>query len=129
MTSPHYLDGFVFPIKKIQIEEYQKAAMQVAKIWKDHGAIDYLEFQSDGSHIEGTLSFDAMINANEDEQIIFGWTLFPSKEVRDKAHKLVAEDPRMTEIVGPLVDPERMIFDAGRMVYGGFNTLVGNKDN
>ena len=36
----------------------------------------------------------------------------------------VPTDSRMTELVAPLTDPKRLIFDAERMVYGGFQPLV-----
>jgi uncharacterized protein YbaA (DUF1428 family) len=60
----------------------------------------------------------------EDEAVVFGWVVFPSKEVRDRANKQVPEDSRMAELVAPLTDPGRLIFDAERMIYGGFQPLV-----
>jgi uncharacterized protein YbaA (DUF1428 family) len=64
------------------------------------------------------------VEAKADEVVIFGWVVFESKAVRDKANEQVSMDPRMQDLVGPLVDPSRVIFDAGRMVYGGFKSLV-----
>ena len=43
---------------------------------------------------------------------------------RDLANARVAADPRMTDLIAPLTDPSRIIFDATRMVYGGFEPLV-----
>jgi len=54
--------------------------------------------------------------------------VFPSKEIRDLANKKVPTDPRMTELVGPLTDAKKIIFDANRMVYGGFRPLVQSKN-
>lgn len=120
----HYIDGFVLPIPRMYLDEYKKAAEQVAEIWKEYGAIAYHEFVGDDLSLEGTRSFLEAVNAKEDEEIIFGWVVFPSKAIRDLANKKVPEDPRMSEIVVPLLDPGKLIFDASRMVYGGFQPLV-----
>lgn len=120
----NYIDGFVFPIAKIHLDEYKSVAQKVAEIWKEYGAIAYYEFMGDDMFLEGTKSFIATIEAKEDEEVVFGWVVFPSKEIRDLANKKVPEDPRMTALIEPLIDPNKLIFDASRMVYGGFRSLV-----
>lgn len=123
----NYIDGFIFPIQTINLDEYQKAAEKVAKIWKEHGALDYHQFVSDDLSLEGTKSFSEAVQTSAGESIVFGWVVFPSKEIRDLANKKVPADPRMKALVDPLIDPERIIFDASRMVYGGFRSLVESK--
>ena len=120
----NYIDGFIFPIPQDQLAQYQNIASQVAEIWKEYGALDYFEFVGDDLSLEGTRSFTEAIAIKPDEAVIFGWVAFPSREVRDRANEQVPQDPRMPELVGPLVDPSHMIFDASRMVYGGFRKLV-----
>lgn len=120
----NYIDGFVFPIPKIRIDEYQKVAQQVAAIWKEYGAIAYHEFVGDDMHLDGTKSFTETLNPKEGEDVVFGWVVFPSKEVRDMANQKVPQDPRMAALVEPLINPEKLIFDASRMLYGGFKSLV-----
>lgn len=83
-----------------------------------------LEFVGEDLYFEGTKSFAETIDAKEDEEIIYGWVVFPSKEVRDLANKKVPTDPRMPELVAPLTNSEKLIFDASKMVYGGFKLLV-----
>ena len=39
----NYIDGFVFPIAKVNIIPYQKIAKQVSDIWVEHGALAYYE--------------------------------------------------------------------------------------
>lgn len=123
----NYIDGFVFPVPKIYLDEYKKVAEQVAEIWKEYGAIAYFEFIGDDLSLEGTKSFIETVNVKDDEEIIFGWVVFPSKEIRDIANKKVPTDPRMETLVAPLVNPNRLIFDPSRMVYGGFRLLVHSK--
>lgn len=119
-----YIDGFVLPIPRKHLDEYKNAALQVADIWKAYGALAYNEYVGDDLRLEGTRSFAEAAEVHEDEVVVFGWVLFPSKEVRDAANQQVPKDPRMTAIVEPLTHTDRLIFDAGRMVYGGFSPLV-----
>ena len=121
----NYIDGFVFPVPRIHLEEYKEVATAVAEIWKEHGALAYYEYVGDTTALEGTRSFADFVEAKRDEVVIFGWVVFDSRETRDLANARVASDPRMTELVAPLTDPSRMVFDASRMVYGGFEGLVG----
>ena len=62
--------------------------------------------------------------AKNDDTIVFGWVVFESREARDLANERVAVDPRMTDLIDPLTHSSRPIFDAKRMVYGGFQSLV-----
>ncbi len=124
----NYIDGFVLPIPRIYLDEYKKVVEKVAEIWKEYGAIAYFEFVGDDLTLEGTKSFLEAVDAKEDEEIVYGWVVFPSKEIRDIANKKVPADPRMTELVTPLTNPEKLIFDAGRMVYGGFKPLVQSNE-
>ena len=124
---PNYIDGFVFPISKIHLEEYKAVAEKVAEIWKEYGAIAYFEFVGDDMCLEGVKSFIETVEAKEDEEVLFGWVVFPTKEIRDQANKKVPMDSRMTELVEPLMNPNKLIFDASRMVYGGFHPLVSSK--
>lgn len=120
----NYIDGFVLPVPRDQIETYREVAKKVAEIWKEHGALDYAEYIGDDFHLEGTRSFVDATNTEEDEVIIFGWVTFESREARDLANERVASDPRMTELISPLTNASRPIFDAKRMLYGGFRSLV-----
>ncbi|MFT4525697.1 MAG: hypothetical protein ACI85F_001852 [Bacteroidia bacterium] len=120
----NYIDGFVLPIPQIYLKEYKLVAETVASIWKEHGALEYFEFVGEDLRLDGTRSFPELMDAKEDESIVFGWVVFESREARDLANKLVANDPRMIDLIAPLTDPSRMVFDATRMVYEGFQQLV-----
>ena len=120
----NYIGGFVLPIPRIHLTEYKRVAEKVAEIWKEYGALAYFEYVGDDLEFEGTRSFIEVVDLKEDEVIVFGWVIFPSKEIREKANKQVPTDSRMTKLVAPLTDPKRLIFDAERMIYGGFQPLV-----
>ncbi|NBB88918.1 MAG: DUF1428 family protein [Bacteroidetes bacterium] len=120
----NYIDGFVLPLARTHLDEYKRVAEKVADIWKEYGALAYFEYVGEDLKLEGTRSFIELVDVKEDEAVIFGWVVFPSRAVRDRANQQVPTDPRMAEIIGPLTDPERMIFNAERMFYGGFQPLV-----
>lgn len=120
----NYIDGFVLPVPRDRLQMYAEVSENVAKIWKEYGALEYFEYVSDESNLEGTRAFTDVVNTKEDETVIFGWVVFASREARDLANEKVASDPRMAELIGPLVKTARPIFDAKRMVYGGFRSLV-----
>ena len=119
-----YIDGFVLPIPCHRLSVYKRVAEAVADIWKEHGALDYREYVGDDLCLEGTGSFIDIVAADRDEIIVFGWVVFDSREARDRANKKVAADPRMKSLLEPLLDSSAPVFDAKRMVYGGFRPLI-----
>lgn len=119
-----YIDGFVFPLPRKHLKQYQAVAEAVAEIWKEYGALGYYEFLGDDLSLAGTRSFTEIVDLKDDEVVVFGWVVFPSKTVRDAANKKVPADSRMNDLVAPLTGDERQIFDAQRMIYGGFQALV-----
>ena len=122
---PNYVDGFVFPISLEFLEQYKPVASAVAEIYKEHGALDYLEFVGDDLSRDGTRSFTDAVGSTEGETVVFGWIVFESKESRDEVNKKVESDPRMVDLVAPLMNPSNPVFDPTRMAYGGFLPLVG----
>ena len=116
----HYVDGFVFPVPRDRLSEYKRVAEAAAEIWKEHGALDYLEYVGDDLKLEGTRSFTDLVAATENETIVFGWVVFESREARDLANEKVAADPRMADLIAS----SNSGFDAKRMAYGGFQSLV-----
>lgn len=120
----NYIDGFVLPVPRIHLDEYKSVAEKVAEIWKEYGALAYFEYVGEDLKLEGTRSFIEVVNLKADEVVVFGWVLFPSKETRDLANKQVPNDQRMIALVAPLTESTKLVFDASRMVYGGFHPLV-----
>jgi len=120
----NYIDGFVHPVPRTHLKEYKLVVDRIAEIWKEHGALDYFEYVCEDLKLEGTRSFPDFVRAKEDEAVLFGWVVFDSRESRDLINKKVATDSRMTDLMAPLTNASKTIFDASRMVYGGFESLV-----
>lgn len=115
-----YVDCFLFPIATDAIPVYSEIAEAVARIWVEHGAVEYREFLGADLNFNRTLSFTSLLNTAEDETVIFGYVIFRSEKERNLAHKRVPSDPRMNKLVAPLMVGEKKIFDPERMAFGGF---------
>lgn len=113
-----YVDGFIVAVKKERLEEYRKLAELACKVWKEYGAINYVEAVADDAPVGKLTSFPRAVLLEEDEVVIFSYITYPSREVRDACMKKVMEDPRMKESMN------NVPFDAPRMIYGGFNMIV-----
>lgn len=113
-----YVDGFVAAVPKQNLDRYKAMARTAGEVWREHGALSYVECISDDvTHGEVT-SFPRSVQAKEDEVVVFAWIVYQSREQRDAVMAKVLADPRLKH------DPENMPFDARRMMYGGFESFL-----
>lgn len=115
----HYVDGYVLPLPKRALPAYRQMAKVAAKVWKDHGALEYRECIGDDLKPKMGLPFPRGIKSKAGETIVFAWIMFKSRAHRDRVNAKVMEDPRLAEM-----DIKEMPFDCERMLYGGFETIV-----
>lgn len=54
------------------------------------------------------------------ETVVFAWITYKSRAARDRINAKVMADPRLKS----MMDPKSTPFDARRMIYGGFESLV-----
>jgi uncharacterized protein YbaA (DUF1428 family) len=113
-----YVDGFVIAVPMDRIDEYEKVARDAAALWREHGALSVTECLADDVPYGERTSFPRAVQATDDETVVFSWIVYESREVRDEVNRKVMADPRMQG------DMSEMPFDAKRMIYGGFRTLV-----
>jgi len=121
-----YIDGFVIPVPKANMAEYKRVATLASKVWKEHGALEYIEAVGDDFPVcdDGGKSAPELIGASDQEMIIFSYIVYESREHRDAVNAKVMEDPRMKEIC-PGVNPEvALLFDFKRMIFGGYQVIV-----
>ena len=117
---PEYVDGFVLPVPKKNIPAYRRLAKIAAKVWMEHGALQYRECVGDDLAVKFGLPFPGIVKPKPGETIVFAWITFKSRAHRDRVNAKVMKDPRLT--CG--MDPKKMPFDCKRMSYGGFTVLV-----
>lgn len=115
---PVYVDGFVMPVPLDKITEYRKLARTAARIWREHGALDYRECVGEDLKNEWGVAFPQLAGAGEGETVVFSWITYKSRKHRDKVNAKAIADPRLK------CNASAMPFDCKRMAYGGFKTLV-----
>jgi uncharacterized protein YbaA (DUF1428 family) len=115
---PRYVDGFVLPVPKNKLAAYRAMARRGAKIWMDHGALEYRECVGEDLKIPFGMPFPKGIKSKPNETIVFAWIVYKSRKHRDSVNKKVMSDPRLKTETGP------MPFDPKRMLYGGFEVMV-----
>ncbi len=114
-----YVDGFILPVPKRNLRAYRALARSAAKIWKEYGALDYRECVAEDVKVGKWTSFPRSVKLKPNETVIFSWITYKSRKHRDRVNAKVMKDPRIAGL-----DPKTMPFDAKRMIYGGFETLV-----
>lgn len=117
---PKYVDGFVVPVPKKNLKVYARLAKIACKVWREHGALDYMECVGDDLNLPFGLSFPKGIRLKKGETVCFSFIVYKSKAHRDRVNKRAMADPRLTECC----DPKNMPFDPQRMLVGGFKALV-----
>jgi uncharacterized protein YbaA (DUF1428 family) len=115
-----YVDGFVLPIPKDKVNVYRSIAEQAAKIWREHGALEYRECIAEDMDAKEMIAFPRLAGAGPDETVVFSWILFESRSSRDEVNAKVMADERLKG----MCEENGVPFDYKRMAYGGFQTLV-----
>ena len=111
-----YVDGFVVPVPKKNIEAYRRLAQKAGKIWKEYGALEYRECVADDLDVKFGVPFSRQMKLKPGETAMFSWIVYKSRAQRDRVNAKVMADPRLKNAPMP--------FDFKRMVWGGFSVLV-----
>jgi uncharacterized protein YbaA (DUF1428 family) len=114
-----YVDGFVFAVPKNKVDEYRKVARKAGKIWREHGALEYIECIGDDVPKGKVTDFQMSVKAKRNEVVGFSWIVYKSRKHRDAVNKKVMSDPRISGY-----DQKEMPADMSRMIYGGFKAIV-----
>jgi uncharacterized protein YbaA (DUF1428 family) len=114
-----YVDGFVLPVPKGKVDEYRRIARRAGKVWREHGALEYVECVAEDVSRGKVTSFPRSVDAKRGETVVFAWITYRSRAHRDKVNRKVMADPRMADM-----DPQDMPVDMKRLIYGGFEAIV-----
>ena len=114
-----YVDGFVLPIAKKNLAAYRRLARKAAKVWRDHGALEYRECVGEDLKVKGpSLPAPRPVPARRD-----GGVRVDRLPVRARTGTASTprsmNDPRLAGM-----DLKSMPFDVKRLAYGGFAILV-----
>jgi uncharacterized protein YbaA (DUF1428 family) len=115
-----YVDGFVVPVPKKNLQAYRRLARKAGKIWREHGALEFRECVADDVKVGKWTSFPRSVKLKSGETVVFSWITYKSRSHRDRVNAKVMKDKRLAK----MMDPKAMPFDGKRMVYGGFKVLL-----
>lgn len=116
----NYVDGFVVPVPKKKLAAYRRMATIAGKVWREFGAIEYVECVADDVKPGKLTSFPQSVKLKPGEVVVFSWVVYKSRAQRDRVMKKVMADPRLRKMMNPKTQP----FDGKRMFWGGFTTMV-----
>ncbi len=115
-----YVDGFVVPVPKKNLAAYRKMAQKAGKVWREHGALEYVECVGDDVKPGKLTSFPQSVKLKPGETVVFSWVVYKSRAQRDRVMAKVMKDPRLAS----MMDPKAMPFDGKRMFWGGFKVMI-----
>ena len=115
-----YVDGYVLPVPKKNLQIYRRMAQKAGNIWREYGALEFRECVGDDLKTKMARSFPSMVKPKRGEAVVFSWIVFKSRAHRDSVNAKVMKDPRLAT----MMCMKSMPFDSKRMVYGGFKTIV-----
>lgn len=114
-----YVDGFVLPVPEDRLDEYKRLARLGARVWLEHGALEYMESVADDVAPGKRTSFPRSVKLKAGEVVVFSYVRYRSRAHRDRVLAKVMKDPRLAGL-----GPNSMPFDSKRMFWGGFRSLV-----
>ena len=115
-----YVDGFIVPVPKKKIGAYRSMAKKASKVWREHGALEFRENVADDVKVGKWTSFPRSVKLKRNETVVFSYIVYKSRKDRDRVLAKVMKDKRLAK----MMNPKAMPFDARRMIYGGFKTMV-----
>lgn len=113
-----YVDGFVLPVPKKKLGAYRALARKAGKIWKEYGALEFVECVADDVKPGKWTSFPQSVKLKAGEAVVFSYIVYKTRKDRDRILAKVMSDRRLK------MEPGDMPFDGKRMFWGGFKTLV-----
>lgn len=115
-----YVDGYVLPVSKKNLQAYARMAKRTGQIWREHGALEVRECAGDDLTVTCGVRFLHIAKAKPGETVVLSWIAYKSRVHRDRVNTKVIKDPRILR----MCDSASMPFDVKRMAYGGFKILI-----
>jgi uncharacterized protein YbaA (DUF1428 family) len=114
-----YVDVFVVPVPNKNIKDYRGNAELFGKVWREHGALSFIEVEADDAPMGKVTSFPQSVDLKPDETVFVGIATYASRAHRDEVSAKAMKNPRMSGM-----NAASMPFDAKRMFWGGFKPFV-----
>src|ERR1700752_501699 len=101
-----YVDGFVVSVPQKNVSAYRRIAQKAGKVWRSHGALEYIECVGDDVKPGKLTSFPQSVKLKPSETVVFSWIVYKSRGHRDRVNAKVMKDPRLAK----MMDPKSMPF-------------------
>jgi uncharacterized protein YbaA (DUF1428 family) len=115
-----YVDGFIVAVPKKNLDAYRRMAKKAGKVWREYGALEYREWVAEDVKVGKLTSFPRSVKLKPGETVVFSWITYKSRGQRDRINAKVMADKRLAD----MMDTKSLPFDAKRLIYGGFESLV-----
>jgi uncharacterized protein YbaA (DUF1428 family) len=119
-----YVDGYVIPVPRKKLAAYRRMASEAGRIWRKHGALQYVETAADDVKAGKWTSFPQSVKLKKGEVVVFSFVVYRTRAQRDRVNKRVMKifmsDPKWKKYM----DPKNLPFDGKRMFWGGFRAIV-----
>jgi uncharacterized protein YbaA (DUF1428 family) len=119
-----YVDGYVLPVPRKKLAAYRRMAADAGKVWRKHGALQYVEAVADDVKPGKWTSFPQAVKLKRGEVVVFAFVVYRSRAQRDRVNQRVMKqltaDPKWKKYM----DPKNVPFDGKRMFFGGFKPFV-----
>jgi len=113
-----YVEGFVVAVPAANKDAYRKQAADAAPLFQEFGVRRHVEAWGDDVPDGKVTDFKGAVKARPDEVVVFSWFEYADRATRDAANEKIMSDPRMKAM------SQEMAFDAKRMIYGGFASIL-----
>jgi uncharacterized protein YbaA (DUF1428 family) len=84
-----YVDGYVVPVPKKNVAAYRRMAQKAGKVWRDHGALEYIECIADDVKPGKHTSFPQSVKLKAGETVVFAYIVYKSRADRDRINAKV----------------------------------------
>jgi PhnB protein len=115
----NYIDLVVTPVQEAKLADYRHLAEISAQVWREHGALSYLEVQADDAKPGKVTSFPQSVDLRSGETVLIALIVYRSRAHRDEVNAKAMQDPRIAGM-----NPQILPFDTKRMFFGGFKPFV-----
>jgi len=113
-----YVEGFLTPVPTANKDEYIRHANSAVPLFKSLGATRFVETWGDDVPDGKLNDLKKSVALEDGETVLLSWLEYPDKATRDAANEKMMNDPAMQEM------GKDMPFDAKRMIFSGFETIV-----
>lgn len=115
-----YVDGFVLPVPKRNLAKYKTMARKMGRVWRDHGALAYIETIADDVKPGKVTSFPQAVKLKPGEVVWLSFVKYRNRRHRDRVNKNAMKDARVARIMAS----KDMPFDMKRIFFGGFKVVI-----